>query len=260
MNSLSKPSSQVESREQGNGSTHKFDLSGLSVMLAMPAHRNLHPATVTSMLRTQELMFRHGVGITIDVEHGGPYVECVRDRLAQVFLDGKWNRLAWCDSDMAWHAESFLRLLALSTELEVVGAAYVIKRDPPSFATITGIEEGSPIRQNKFGCLTTDALKFGLGFTIVHRTVIEQLAAKSGKMTFGLEPGAAVPDIFHNRDRERPAEGFPGEDGNFFNDCRALGYDVWLDPEIQLGHIGPKIYTAALKDHLRVGEQDTGAS
>jgi hypothetical protein len=37
-----------------------------------------------------------------------------------------------------------------------------------------------------------------------------------------------------------------GKDAMFFSDVRALGYkvwiDVWIDPTIKLGHVGPEIY------------------
>jgi hypothetical protein len=36
-----------------------------------------------------------------------------------------------------------------------------------------------------------------------------------------------------------------GEDGAFFDDIRALGHKVWLDPTIELGHVGTKVYRVA---------------
>jgi hypothetical protein len=41
-----------------------------------------------------------------------------------------------------------------------------------------------------------------------------------------------------------------GEDMAFFDDCKALGYQPWLDPEINLGHVGTKVFTAAIKDAM----------
>ena len=40
-----------------------------------------------------------------------------------------------------------------------------------------------------------------------------------------------------------------GEDVMFFNDIRKLGYDVWCDPSLKLGHIGSKVYHGSLYDH-----------
>jgi hypothetical protein len=36
-----------------------------------------------------------------------------------------------------------------------------------------------------------------------------------------------------------------GEDVAFFADVRALGFKVWLDATINLGHVGAKVYREA---------------
>ncbi len=48
---------------------------------------------------------------------------------------------------------------------------------------------------------------------------------------------------------------FRGEDMAFFADVRALGYQTNLDPQIDLGHIGPKEYRGSILEaiqHLKV--------
>ena len=41
-----------------------------------------------------------------------------------------------------------------------------------------------------------------------------------------------------------------GEDMAFFEDLQKLGYKVHLDPSIELGHIGRKVYTGKIMDLL----------
>jgi hypothetical protein len=47
-----------------------------------------------------------------------------------------------------------------------------------------------------------------------------------------------------------------GEDAIFFSDVRALGYKVWIDPTIRLGHVGPKIYEGCVEDLVRLAEKE----
>jgi hypothetical protein len=79
----------------------------------------------------------------------------------------------------------------------------------------------------------------GLGFTIVKRAVMEKLAAGKPMMRDSLN-GTEYPDLF--RLDRRADGGAVGEDVAFFEDVAALGYNVWLDPSINPGHFGNKIY------------------
>ena len=41
-----------------------------------------------------------------------------------------------------------------------------------------------------------------------------------------------------------------GEDVFFFNDVRAAGFDVWLDPSIELGHVGEHEWRGRFADTI----------
>ena len=157
-----------------------FDMSGVSVFVAMPTHRPLSIHTVTSLLATQETCLRHGIDIKVECRLGHPYVELVRDHLAYLFLCGQWTKLAWIDSDMQWQAETFMRLLALSTKLDVVGGAYVLKSEPVDWRNVGGIE--GVVQRNEWGCVTTPTIRFAMGFTVVSRRVMEGLVDAMPKL------------------------------------------------------------------------------
>ena len=50
-----------------------------------------------------------------------------------------------------------------------------------------------------------------------------------------------------------------GEDAIFFSDVRALGYKVWIDPSIKLGHVGPKIYEGSVEASMLAEKEAKGA-
>ena len=86
----------------------------------------------------------------------------------------------------------------------------------------------------------------GLGFTCVHREVIERLAETAPRVTNN--HGKVVSMMF----RVTVDNGlFVGEDMNFFADCAKLGYPLWCNPNISLGHNGDKEYKAKLMDVLQ---------
>lgn len=224
-------------------------MAGVSVFLAMPSHRDLPVKTVASLLETQNALSNHHIDCVFEVQAGSSLVHQARIKTAANFLKSKCTHLFWVDSDITWSGKDFLRLLAFGTKLECVGAIYPAKKEPLTFF-INLVDENAEVFPNEYGCLPIRGM--GLGFTVVQRKVIEQLADKAPLCAFDNIAGP-VPELFRldhvDRGRIDEATGkvihdLRGEDMAFFADIADLGYQVWLDPEIKLGHVGQKEYRA----------------
>lgn len=220
----------------------KIDIEGKSVMLAMPSHRDIYPDTVASLLATQRECFQRGIPLDVNITHGSSLPHHARTRIAWDFLQGKQDLLFWIDSDMVWQASDFIRVMALATVMPMVAGAYPAKQDPPLFLLNTDNPE--EIDGNEWQCLKLTGI--GLGFCCMQREVVEAVAAQAVPTKF--LNTEAIPHIF--RFGEAANGNAQGEDMAFFEDARKLGYDLWVDPSIKLGHVGPKVYTASLLDHL----------
>lgn len=220
-----------------------IDLAGLSVMVGIPAGRDLPALTVKSLLTTQALCMERQVPFQLGMVVGSAVVQWARDEVVDLFLQSSATRLFWIDSDMVWEPEDFMRLLALSQYRDVICAAYPAKQDQPTF--YVNWDQDAGLVQGEYGLLQINGI--GLGFTVMHRRVLEQLAAKAPRVTDDVSQRelAAVFRIGRTADGRRQ-----GEDMAFFADIRALGHAVWLDPEVSLGHIGCKTYTGSIQDAL----------
>jgi hypothetical protein len=222
----------------------KFNLEGVHPFIGMPAHRELSPFTNASLIETATALRARGIVFDQRIVFGGSVVTAARTSVANQFLETKADRLFWIDSDIVWTADDFLTILALSTELECVGATYPSKEMPPKFM-LNVLDTSADMETNDHGCFEMKG--FGLGFTCVQRKVIEQLAAKAPKLVFPGNPNP-VPHMFRE-DSDNGA--FRGEDMAFFADVRALGYKVNLFPHINLGHVGPHVFRANLMASLK---------
>lgn len=223
----------------------KYDMAGLSVMLAMPTHRDLPPETVLGLLETQAACAERGILFRAFFGKGSSLVHHARSKIAYEFLtETDCNRIFWIDSDMAWTAGAFLRLLALSTVKDVVAASYPFRRDNPGGYFIRFADQ-EQVRADEHGCVSATGL--GLGFTVIQRHVMEELSAKAPKARFpDVNDGEPIPYVFR---MDIGADGSAmGEDYNFFADVRSLGYTVSVDPMIELGHIGPKVFRGRLME------------
>jgi hypothetical protein len=226
-----------------------INLDGLSVMLGMPAGRDLHPLTVKSLLGTTRLLQTMGIPYEPAMVAGCSVVQWARDEIADLFKKSSCSRLFWLDSDMVWEPEDFVRMLALSQIYDVVCATYPAKIDSQTTFYVNR-DKDAKLERNEHGLI--EIWGVGLGFTVVSRSVMEALYVDS-PLVYDEAAGRELSAVFRvqpklNGDRLVRA----GEDMAFFADIRDAGFKVWLDPQVDLGHIGVKKYTGSVRDALQI--------
>ena len=166
------------------------------------------------------------------------YIDVNRSSVANEFLKSDFNVLFWIDQDMVWKPEDFIRILVLSTKMDIVGATYVYKNDQMDFV----VSKAQENTWNEYGCIPCEGL--GLGFVAMTRKVIQTMADRAPEVNFA-NLGAETKRfkyMFH----PGPYDGtYQGEDITFFRECREAGFQPYLDPTITLGHAGTKVYSAS---------------
>ena len=192
--------------------------------------------TAVSLLSTVRVLDREGIKFKIEAPTGCSVVQWARSTVADAFLKSDFTHLFWIDADVVFTPDDFIRILGFGAILDVVGATYPFKKDPPGFLVNTAGKPGE-LEVNGLGCVKV--VSMGLGFTLVKRAVLERVAEKKPVVHDRLN-GVTYRDIFRV---DRTSENGPrGEDVAFFHDVRAAGFDAWLDPSVKLGHVGAKIY------------------
>lgn len=198
--------------------------------------------TAMSLAQTTHALATIGVPVNIHAIAGSSDVVIARNAVLTKFLKSSSRLAFWVDSDIGWSPEDFIRVMRLAKDLGMACAAYPLKRDPPDCIINFADAEPTPNAQGCYELLST-----GLGFTCIRRDLIDSFAATKGQM---YHPGndQMLIDAFRRDKKIRPdgvAQGV-GEDCAFFDDMRALGHKLWLDPTIELDHIGQKAYRAQL--------------
>lgn len=219
-----------------------YDLSELSVFLAMPTTGNMPALVVACLLETNDKLKSMSIPIEIHLQVGGT-ICAARNKSAAQFLKSGKNRLLFIDSDMVWTSEDVIRLLAFSTSMDIVQASYTTKEDVPVF--FVKVDGPLRLKTNEHGCIPIDGT--GMGLTVLSRTVIEHL---SGVVpTIQYMKSEKYPQLFKF---DYPDGEFRGEDIGFFQLAKEHGFTTWLDPMITLGHMGTKLYRASIMDLMRV--------
>ncbi len=214
-------------------------------MVGIPAGRDFPSLTVKSLMATQALCQKVQVPFQMGLVIGSAVVQWARDEVIDLFLKSNATRLFWIDSDMVWEPEQFMRLLALSQHRDVLCAAYPAKQDRPTF--YVNWDERGGLTPDDYGLIEIKGI--GLGFTVMNRSVVEELAHNAPKIVDAVSE-REIASVFRVDDVDGKRR---GEDMAFFADIRDLGHKVFLDPSIDLGHVGSRTYRGSIRDALHPG-------
>lgn len=211
-----------------------YNLKGLNVFIAMPVKDEVHPNTVIALLDTMTLLREKAIPHEFAFQIGGTLCGG-RNSAVAAFLASSANRLLFIDSDMIWQPSDIIRLLAMSTVMDIVVAAYPTRSEPMGF--FIKVSDGQNIPLNEHGCAAIDGT--GMGLAMMHRRVLEDVSAKAPPIRYMTQ--TILPWVFKFEVHDGA---FRGEDIGFFEDAKKLGYQCWLDPTITPGHFGKKVFSS----------------
>jgi len=218
----------------------QVNLKDKNFTIAFPNHSMQIPMyTALSLVNSLRFMDQNGVDINYIVELQNSIVDSARNNLVHEFLKEPLHQtLIFIDSDMMWSPDDLLRLCAWSTMYPVVAGMYSTKSEDPKFlGDYWKDPEINQVMGNEHGLIKMTGI--GLGFCAIHRSVFETMmpTTKSYK-----DPRSETP-VYRFFSTTADDGGFVGEDIYFFRRwTREFGGELWIDPEIKLGHIGQKIY------------------
>jgi len=211
--------------------------------IGMPCYSGAYDAeTVACIHRMRQALSERGIETTIIEITGCGRVDAVRDEIVHAFLASTdAQSLLWIDSDMVWEPKDVLRLVRLSARYEFVMGAYTEKRDQPKFDVT--VNDGAA---NEDGLISVSSGP--LGFSLIRRSVFEEMIPKYPHLSYVQTKGTHEGDVIHALHlmglemMEHGKRVRVGEDVAFCLRWRKIGGKIWLDPSLQLGHIGRKVY------------------
>lgn len=218
------------------------------VMIGMPVGSGHIPwPTAISLMSTLRSCDRAGLHTNLSAPAGSSVVTWARSAVVGAFLKSDCTHLFWIDSDLVWTPADFFRIVGFGATHDLIGAAYRLKKEPVQH--IVNFPESDNYEVNGHGNVRVDSL--AMGFTLCKREVIEKIAATKETLHDAIS-GADYPDFF--RLGRLPNGNALGEDVAFFMDAAALGFKAWLDPSVNIGHHGNKVYTGDVIDALGLQE------
>lgn len=218
-----------------------FDLAGRSIFIALPAYDfKVSLKLAVSLARFTQQAQQHGIDIQIGSVCGCSVVSRARNILAQDMLDSDCTDLIFIDSDINFEADDIFRLMAWTSDPKkgiVAGVPRTRSTTKTYIATLDHDEDGQ-LTMNSMGLVR--AKRVATAFMMVRRDVFETLdAAHPEWRYFDDRSDRTLPCLF---DFMQTEEGYIGEDYLFCDRAREVGFEVWVDPTIKLGHMGVQEY------------------
>jgi hypothetical protein len=217
----------------------------VNILVAVPCYDGkVCVETVRSLLNEQIVAVGAGCEFKAVFLPGCSLITHARNQIASDFLASKADRLVFIDADVSWEPGDLVRLA--HHPVDFVAGAYRLKQEPESYPV------GWLERPELWADPDTNLLEVASvpgGFMALNRCVFERLAE-------------AHPDRGYSHYQFRghaffhaPVEDglLLGEDTAFCRDWRAIGGQVWLDPELTLTHTGgSSSYVGKIGDWLKM--------
>lgn len=217
------------------------DLSPLPVakprklFIATPTHSgDVCHEYVYSLLASIYDLNAHGLGTHVQFLPGNCYVALARNQLVNLFLKTDCSDLLFVDADMGWQADAMRRVMLAAPE--IVCGLYPFKTGEEAYPARYLPEASGRVRAVN-GLVEMDGAP--TGFMRIRRSVFAKMAEAYPERAFTGGDGEKHTDFFSC---ERVGDQWFGEDYRFCHLWRAIGGQVWVDPDIDFRHVGRKAH------------------
>jgi glycosyltransferase involved in cell wall biosynthesis len=218
-----------------------YDLAGKSIFIALPAYDfKVSLKLAISLARFAQAAPHHGIDIQIGSICGCSVVSRARNLLAQDMLDSGCDYLLFIDSDINFEPEDVFRLMAWGTDPKkgIVAGVPRTRSEDKTYITSLDYDTNNDLTMDRMGLVRAE--RVATAFMLVRRDVFVQMVeAHPEWQYYDHRAKKTVPCLF---DFHLAEEGYIGEDFLFCDRARELGFEVWVDPSITLGHMGVQEY------------------
>ena len=218
-----------------------YDLAGRKLFIALPAYDfKVSLKLAISLARFAQEAPKHGIEIQIGSICGCSVVSRARNLLAKDLLESNCTDLMFIDSDINFEPGDIFRLLAWTTDPKkgiVAGVPRTRKTEKVYIATLD-FDENNELTMNGMGLVR--AKRVATAFMMVRREVFEKMVEAHPEWNYYDDRSDRMLNAMF--DFKVTDEGYIGEDFLFCDRTRELGFEVWVDPTISLGHMGVQEY------------------
>lgn len=212
-----------------------ISLAGRTLMIGVPAYDGkLNIDTAFALANLAVEAGKLGVKLRLTHFSNCSLITTARNGLVSDFLSSDADALLFIDADVIVKADQVLRLFALSLGKDITAGIYPRRGMDRKFFLDYHLDENGALNFDEHGLLRIK--RIGTGFMMIQRHVLETMIAR--------HPEWAYYNNVENRtdyavfDLAIVDGQYFGEDYLFCDRAAKEGFTVYLDPSINLPHIG----------------------
>ena len=227
-----------------------FSLVGRKIMLGLPTYDFKVSAKLAISLASFCVQAQqHGVDIQICNISGCSVVSRVRNLIAYDFLQSDCTDLMFIDSDINFEAEDIFRLMAWGSDPKkgIVAGIPVARKKGQVYISTLDQDEDNNIFMDKMGLIR--AKRVATAFMLIRREVFTQLKDAHPEWVYHDEKKVGD-EMIAFFDFALVDGQYIGEDYLFCDRARELGFEVWIDPTIKLGHMGMNEFSGSFGEEF----------
>jgi hypothetical protein len=202
-----------------------------------------------SGLETEWALNARGIARGYIGRGGDQFIAKVRNKIVSEFLTNypMATDLFFLDDDIGWPALKVVEFL--DRPEDIVAGIYPKKQEDRDFPVELEADATTGSLVERDGLVKARAVP--TGFMRIKRHVLESLAERAG--TFREQDANGSWGTYYEIFRCGVVNGeFNGEDYLFCQNAQALGFEIWVDPNIEFTHRGNKRWKDTLAVHLDV--------
>ena len=226
-----------------------FNLIGRKLMIAIPCYDGkVNIKTAFAIAELVPKLDKMGVRLSLVHLSGCSIITKARNRLVRKFMESDCTDFLFVDADVVINTDAVTRLLALSSDKDVVAGSYPRRAKDAKFFLDFYLDDDGQLEFDDHGLMRVESVS--TGFMLVRRHVFEHMIEKHPEWEYkGDGDGETEHAIFDFMILDGQ---YIGEDYAFCLRARTEGFKIYLDPMISLPHIGTEEFTRDFeKDVLR---------
>lgn len=203
-----------------------------SLYIAIPTYNNNIDSSFAQSLIKAVIAMSGKVNYSIKFYTEDAYLDRLRNRIADEFLQTNFEKLMMLDADMIWNENDFMKFLE-NDDLVTFGL-YPIKRLTQNKWAAWNVREENGRIVVDFG---------GTGFCTIKREVFEKIKPYSLYYSEASEISHKLYGFFDRIGSPISNDARLGEDFSFCERCRLAGIKLYADPQIKFAHCGRHVFT-----------------
>ena len=226
-----------------------FNLIGRKLMIAIPCYDGkVNIRTAFAIAELVPKLDKMGVRLNLVHMSGCSIITKARNKLVRNFMESDCTDFLFVDSDVVINTDAVTRILALSSDKDVVAGSYPRRSKDAKFFLDFYLDEDGQLEFDEHGLMRVESVS--TGFMLIRRHVIEHMIEKHPEWKYqGDGDGETEHALFDFMILDGQ---YIGEDYAFCLRARQDGFKIYLDPMISLPHIGTEEFTRDFeKDVLR---------